>query len=156
MSVVRSVIAAAAAAAVVAWAWTSRDDPRGIGGEFAPRISLVRLAEFEGVDPLAHAAAVAHARDFSRVYQDSFAGDTDARRQARMLHRARRRCAAEMHGLRMCLPNDLNAERRLLHCIEETDAVMAAALAELADRRPEACVMSPPGPEVRGAEDVWV
>lgn len=30
------------------------------------------------------------------------------------------------------------------------------ALAELVDRRPEACVMFPPGPEVRGTEDVWV
>jgi hypothetical protein len=125
-----------------------------------PRISTAKFEGLHAVDPVSHAAGIAAIREFSRQYQQSFLAETDPERIVRDMSRSRMRMNREFHALRMWLPNDAVAERQLVSGIEETDAAMALAMADLAARFPSVKLAHGAGilasPVVRAAEDTWL
>lgn len=124
--------------AALAWyAWTRRHlvDPRTASIRTLPALSERRLVEFAALDPVCASGATDAMREFSRLYQESFLVDAEPCRVARRMHDARAAFAREANGLRLWLPNDAPAERRLVAFAEETDATMAHMLADVAHRR---------------------
>lgn len=133
---------------------------------YYPQLSTARLDEFATHDLWTHGRAVAAMKEFSRLYQESYLGDTEAATLLRRMQEMRATAMREMHALRLWIPNDLGKDRRMLACIEETDAAMVTALREVADRRgtqgiePYAGRLrfwdDKEGITVRASNDVWV
>jgi len=158
-------IALVIAFAVVAWFYQASKrlsdplDEASLGVGHEPRISTVRFHEFSKIDPVSYGSGIAAVKEFSRQYQATFLAGADVQKSVRDMSRSRRRMQREFHALRMWLPNDAPAERRLLAGIEETDAAMALALSEVADRFPEVSLLFGAGilahPVLRAAGDTW-
>jgi hypothetical protein len=151
---------------VVLWVGKMRrahdpDDYAALATDFEPRISVVRFRPFASVDPVTHDAGVAAVREFSRLYQSTYAHNTDGHsvpNALRGMALARGTARREFHELRMRLPNDAHADRAVLQGIVETDAAMAEAMAELSRRVPECRLMHGAGivqDVVRAAGDTW-
>jgi len=124
-----------------------------------PRISTARFEGLDAIDPVTHAAGTAAVAEFSRQYQASFLAESDPSDVIHKMSLARRRMQREFHALRMWLPNDAALNRRVLAGIEETDAAMALAMADVAARFPEVRLAFGAGivqqPKVRAVGDVW-
>lgn len=153
-------------AIIVGW-WYLRErrlhDPLDVASyavQHEPRLDVARFDGLRSYDPLNYDDGIAAIREFSREYQESFLNEPDHPvGNVLAMARCRRRMHKHMHALRMWLPNDSAMERRLLAGIEETDAGMAWAMAELTRRYPGTKLMQGAGilmhPTVRGYDDVW-
>ncbi len=138
------------------------NDPRdyaSIDVAHEPRISTVRFQEFELVDPVSYAAGTAAVQEFSRLFQETFRAKVSMAIVLTKMAHARQRMHREFHALRMWLPNDAAAERRLIAGIEETDAAMALAMYNVVRREPSVTLLHGAGiladPTVRAAGDTW-
>jgi hypothetical protein len=157
---------AGAGVALGAWAYAvskRANDPLEVAStqvDHEPRISTARFEGLDAIDPVTHGAGVAAIREFSRHYQASFLAESDPAEVLRQMSLARRRMQREFHALRMWLPNDAAANRRVVAGIEETDAAMALAMAEVAARFPRLRLAFGAGilqhPTLRAADDVWL
>jgi hypothetical protein len=155
--------AIAGAAIWALWKISRLNDPMDyaslhVGHE--PRISLARFRDVRHYDPVSYDAGIAAVSEFSREYQSSFLAETDPATVVRAMTRSRRAMHREFHAFRQWLPNDAPLERRILAGIEDVDAAMVVALADVAARFP--CVKLYYGagmtthPTLRAADDTWL
>jgi hypothetical protein len=120
--------------------WTRR---AGGGGGVFP----AELGAFRDAGPLQHDAAREATADFERAFQRTLStADAPA---VRLLFAHRARAQQHLHELRMRLPNDLSAERRLAALAERLDRAM---LEHIEDARQRGSVpLVHPGP----VDDAW-
>lgn len=138
-----------------------QNDPQdyaSIGGH-QPRFSVARFDAMRQYDSITYDAGFGALSEFSRVYQSSFLDGVEPETIVRQLAVCRNTARKEFHALRRWLPNDIALDRRLLAGIEETDAAMALAMKDLADRFPAIRLQFGAGilvhPTLRAADDVF-
>jgi hypothetical protein len=124
---------------------------------YQPRFSTARFDGLRKYDPITYDAGFAALSEFSRVYQSSFVEEVRPEVVVKHLASCRNVARKEFHALRRWLPNDLPLNRRLLAGIEETDAAMAVAMADIADRFPDVRLQYGAGiishPTLKGKDD---
>lgn len=125
---------------------------------YTPQLSVSRFQGLRKYDHISYDGGVAAMKEFSRRYQSSFLAEVDPTDIVKKMTASRRTMQREFHSLQKFLPNDLIQERRLLAGIEETDARMAQALAEVAARFPQVALLESAGQGVsvfKGIDDDW-
>lgn len=99
--------------------------------------------DLRALSPVLHDDCEASLRAFAAAYRRSFRHGGCTREAVLELHDQRRRVLECLYGLRMRLPNDLEAEARLTRHVEETDGLLLAYIAEVQARCPEAALLHP-------------
>lgn len=157
-----AVIGLVAGIAWTAWYVRRLNDPMdylSLHVGYQPRFSMARFEGLRQYDSVTYDAGFAAVTEFSRHYQSSFLDGVIPCAVVDSLARCRNQAQKEFHALRRWLPNDLVLERRLLAGIEETDAAMALAMADVADRFPQVRLRSGAGiighPTVKPEGDTW-
>lgn len=125
---------------------------------YEPRISVARFQGLRSFDTSTYDAGIAAIREFSRLYQSSFLFETNPADVVKKMSHSRQRMHKEFHALRLWLPNDMQAEKRLVQGIEEVDDMMARALVDVTARFPEVKLYFGAGKSqahVRAYDDTW-
>ncbi len=99
--------------------------------------------ELRGLSSQLHDECVEALRGFAAAYRRSFQHGGCSKEAVLGMHRLRQRALGCMYGLRMRLPNDLEAEAALTRQIEDTDALLRAYVAEVQGRCAEAALLHP-------------
>jgi hypothetical protein len=138
-----------------------RNDPMDYAAldvPYQPQLSTTRFEGLRKYDPVTYDSGIAAMKEFSRQYQSSFLAEVDPTHIVKKMTSSRKKMQREFHALQKWLPNDLHLERNLLAGIDETDARMAQALADVADRFAHVKLMYTAGQAVsvvRAADDDW-
>lgn len=124
-----------AAVAAVAVAAVAGRGPRGPGSRAVAAAADHALAPFRGVSSSHVDEASRTIAAFRRDYLDTFrASGGDAATRIRRLFAHRARTMRLLHEVRLRLPNDLDAERRLAAAIEGVDRSMLERIDDARDR----------------------
>jgi hypothetical protein len=116
-----------------------RNDPMDYAAldvPYHPQLSTTRFDGLRKYDPVTYDSGIAAMKEFSRQYQSSFLAEVDPTHIVKKMTSSRKKMQREFHALQKWLPNDVHLERNVLAGIEETDARMAHALADVAARFP--------------------
>lgn len=138
-----------------------RNDPMDYAAldvPYQPQLSLARFQGLRKYDPITYDSGIAAMKEFSRQYQSSFLAEVDPIDIVKKMTRSRKTMQREFHALQKWLPNDVHIERNLLAGIDETDARMAHALADVVARFPHVKLLYAAGQAVsvvRAADDDW-